>query len=157
MTDCATNHQCDAEKVRGDRSWLRPVMVAVLVVQAAAASAALAIESHAPAHTAVAGTLDHRVAVLTKALDLDARQQAELRRIFAHQRESVRKIWRDPDLLAAERAPATRAVEERTADEIRLILNDAQKKRYNPPKPQAAPSAPPDVAAWMETARAGQR
>jgi hypothetical protein len=80
-----------------------------------------------------------------------------LRRIFAHQRESVRKIWRDPDLLAAERAPATRAVEERTADEIRLILNDAQKKRYNPPKPQAAPSAPPDVAAWMETARAGQR
>jgi hypothetical protein len=89
--------------------------------------------------------------MLTKALDLDARQQAELQGIFADQREAVRKIWNDRSLLPAERVPATRAAEDRTADQIRSILNDVQKKKYNPPKPPPAPDArPPDVSARMD-------
>ncbi|MEP6883301.1 MAG: hypothetical protein ABJC66_01000 [Gammaproteobacteria bacterium] len=92
--------------------------------------------------------------MLTKALDLDAQQQVELQRIFVGQREAVRKIWRDPALLPAERVPATRAVEDRTADQIRAILNDEQKKKYNPPKPAAAPDKkPPDISAWMDATR----
>ncbi len=94
--------------------------------------------------------MDHRVKVLVKALDLDSRQQAELWKILESQRQAVTKIWSDPALLAAERAPATRAVEDRTAEEIRAILNDEQKKRYNPPKPQGAQVPPPNVEAWME-------
>jgi hypothetical protein len=155
MMGCATRFQGDAGKLRGKRSWLRTAMVAALIVQVSAGGAAHAIESHAPAQTAVAGTLDHRVAVLSKALDLDARQRAELSRIFASQREAVNKIWRDPALLPAERAPATRAVEDRTADAIRAILTDEQKKKYNPPKPLAPPpSATADVGAWMDATRA---
>jgi hypothetical protein len=94
--------------------------------------------------------LDHRLKVLAKALDLDARQEAELRRILESQRQAVTKIWSDPALLSAERVPATRAAEERTAEQIRAILNDEQKKRYNPPKPQGAEAPPPNVEAWME-------
>jgi hypothetical protein len=94
--------------------------------------------------------LDHRLKVLTKALNLDARQQAELRKILESQRQAVTKIWSDPALLSAERVPATRAAEERTAEQIRAILNDEQKNRYNPPKPQGAQAAPPNVEAWME-------
>jgi phosphatidylethanolamine-binding protein (PEBP) family uncharacterized protein len=57
-------------------------------------------------------------------------------------------------LLPAERVPATRAVEDRTADQIRAMLNDEQKKKYNPPKPPPAPDTrPPDVSAWMDATR----
>jgi hypothetical protein len=150
---CATKLSGDAGRVRGDRSWLRTAMVAAWAVQAALGSVAHAVESQAPVHTVTAGTLDHRVAVLSKALDLDARQQRELWKIFASQREAVKKIWSDPALLAAERVPATRAAEERTADAIRAILTDEQKKKYNPPRP-APPSGRPDVGAWMDATRA---
>ncbi len=156
MLASARGQQNDMGRGRGKRSWLRPLLMSVLAVEAAAGVAAQASEPQ-PAHTTAAGTLDHRVAALTKALALDARQQAELQQIFTNQRAAVMKIWRDPALLAAERAPATRAVEERTADQIRSILSDEQKKRYNPPKPQIPAPEPPDVAAWMETARTGHR
>jgi hypothetical protein len=153
MMGCATRLRGDSRRVRGERPWLRTAMAAALAVQAAVGSVAHAVESQAPVHTVTAGTLDHRVAVLSRALDLDARQQGELRKIFASQREAVKKIWRDPALLAAERAPATRAVEDRTADAIRAILTDEQKKKYNPPKPPPS-SGPPDVGAWMDATRA---
>jgi hypothetical protein len=111
------------------------------------------------AQPATAGTIEHRVAVLAKALDLDAKQKTELRRILERQREDVRRIWSNTALLPAERAPATRAAADRTADEIRGILNDEQKQRYNPPKPPAPPpgeSGPPNVAAWMDATRPKQ-
>ena len=103
-----------------------------------------------PSHPPAGGTLDHRLKVLAKALDLDAHQRDELREILESQRQAVAKIWSDPALLSAERVPATRAVEERTAEQIRAILNDEQKKLYNPPKPQGTQTPPPNVEAWME-------
>jgi Spy/CpxP family protein refolding chaperone len=154
MMWCATRLNGELPKACDERAWLRTAMIAALAVQAAVGSVAYAVESQAPVHTVTAGTLDHRVAVLSKALDLDARQRSELWKIFASQREAVKEIWRDPALLAAERAPATRAVEDRTADAIRAILTDEQKKKYNPPKPATPPSGPLDVGAWMDAARA---
>jgi hypothetical protein len=96
------------------------------------------------------GALEHRVDVLSKALRLDARQRAELLTILGNQREAVAKIWHNPAILPAERTPATRAAEERTADQIRAILSDEQKKRYNPPKPKGAEPPAPNVADWMQ-------
>ena len=124
---------------------------------AAQSAPAPAAPARASVHVTTAGTLDHRVKVLTKALDLDARQQVELRRIFESQRTAVKSVWSNPALLPAERVPATHAIENRTADQIRGILNDEQKKKYNPPKPPPAPTAEsgaPDVGAWMEKTRA---
>jgi hypothetical protein len=103
-----------------------------------------------PSHRTAGGTLDHRVKALSKALDLDAAQRAELREILEDRRQAVMKIWSDRALLPAERVPATHAVEERTAERIRAILNDEQKKRYNPPKPKGTQSPPANVEAWME-------
>jgi hypothetical protein len=104
------------------------------------------------------GSLQHRVDVLSKALQLDARQRTELLTILEGQRQAVGKIWSDPALLPAERTPATRALQERTADQIRSILSEEQRKRYNPPKPQGAAPPSPDVDAWMQKqAQARQR
>jgi hypothetical protein len=98
----------------------------------------------------VGGSLQHRAGVLAKALQLDARQRTELIAILERQRQAVGKIWSDPSLLPAERTPATRALQERTANEIRAILSEEQKKRYNPPKPQGVEPPSPDVEGWMQ-------
>jgi uncharacterized membrane-anchored protein YhcB (DUF1043 family) len=105
--------------------------------------------ARAASRTRAVGTIDTRVRVLARALQLDPQQQAQLRAVLDNQRQAVVKIWADPALLAAERAPATRAVEQRTADEIRALLTDEQKRRYNSAASLDSKSAPPDVEAWM--------
>jgi hypothetical protein len=102
-----------------------------------------------PGRVRAGGSLQHRVDVLSKALRLDARQRTLLLTILESQRQAVIKIWSDPALLPAERTPATRALQERTADQIRAILSEQQRKRYNPPKPEGAEPPSPNVADWM--------
>ena len=114
------------------------------------ASARTAAAAH-PARKSSA--LDDRVEVLTKALSLDAKQQLTLKAILQSQREQVAKIWNDPAVPAAERIHATQTVSDRTADRIRAMLNDEQKKKYNPPKlsqPSASASGKPGVEDWMK-------
>ncbi|MCX7056776.1 MAG: hypothetical protein NTZ79_06180 [Proteobacteria bacterium] len=103
-------------------------------------------------HAHAGDGLEHRLAVLAKALELDAAQREKLHKILVDQRDAVQKVWHDPKLLPAERAPATRALTERTGDQIRAILTAEQQAKYNPPKPPAPPapdSGPPDVERWM--------
>ncbi len=109
-----------------------------------------------PPRPAAGDWLDKRVALFKKALSLDSAQEVKLRQILADQRDAVRRVWADKKLLPAERAPATRAVEQRTGDRIRDILTEPQKLKYNPPKPPAPPtpaSGAPSVEAWMQRAR----
>jgi hypothetical protein len=167
MFDGAATRRVDLRPTHSARAPWLPMVCATLAACAFAGSATAVADTAAtaapaapasahleplrtPSHPRAGGTLDHRLKVLAKALDLDARQEAELRRILESQRQAVTKIWSDPALLSAERVPATRAAEERTAEQIRAILNDEQKKRYNPPKPQGAEAPPPNVEAWME-------
>jgi hypothetical protein len=143
-------------------SGMKPALFAVAVAVALAMGApqrlvradtpeASAAKRPAVAHTSAVGTLDKRVQVLSKALELNPVQQAQLRAILLGQREAVRKIWSDSALLPAERAPATRAMADRTADQIRAMLTEEQKKKYNPPKPPPSDSPPPDVSKWIQT------
>jgi hypothetical protein len=122
---------------------------AAAVSDAAASSSAATPAPRAGSRVRAGGSVQHRVDVLAKALQLDARQRALLSTVLEDQRQAVSKIWSDPALLPAERAPATRALEERTADQIRRILSEEQKMLYNPPKPQGT-GAPPDVEGWMQ-------
>lgn len=99
--------------------------------------------------------LDDRVRTLSKALDLDARQQSELRKVLEGQREQVRRVWDDPSLPAPYRISATQAISDNTADRIRALLNDEQKKKYNPPRPprEATGSDGPSVEEWMDAVK----
>ena len=95
--------------------------------------------------------------MLSKALDLDAKQQSELRKVLEDQREQVSRVWNDTSVPAAYRVSATQAITDKTADQIRALLREEQKKRYNPPKlpREAAPGSPrPSVEAWMNPAKA---
>jgi hypothetical protein len=128
--------------------------------QAAAAGAKSAIQAGAhpaPRHPG-RRSLEQRVTMLSKALGLDAGQQSELRKVLERQREQISRVWRDTAVPAAYRVSATQAISEKTADQIRALLNDEQRKRYNPRKPphKAGPggSGRPSVEAWMYPAKA---
>lgn len=99
--------------------------------------------------------LEDRVRTLSKALDLDATQQSELRKVLEDQREQVGRIWSDASVPAAYRVSATQAISDKTADRIRALLNEEQRKKYKTARQHgaAADSAKPNVEAWMDAAK----
>jgi periplasmic protein CpxP/Spy len=104
-------------------------------------------------HPRRGASIDDRVRTLTKALDLDERQQTELKAVLQAQREETLKVWADETVPPAVRVKATEAVAERTADRIRALLSDEQKKKYNLPRQVPDHSADrPDVGRWMKPA-----
>jgi hypothetical protein len=46
---------------------------------------------------------------------------------------------------------ATQSIGDKTADQIRALLNEEQRKKYNPPKPshEASTGPSPGVEEWM--------
>ena len=101
-------------------------------------------------------SLDGRVHTLSQALNLDATQQSKLRMLLVSQREQVGRLWNDTAVPPAYRVSATRAISEQTADRIRALLNEEQRKKFNPPRRprEAADAATPSVEDWMNKASA---
>ena len=100
--------------------------------------------------------LDQRVALLTKALALDARQQTALRKVLMDQREQAQRIWSDTSLPSANRIGATKALSRQTADRIRALLTPEQRTKYEPPPPQDGPAqavSNAHVEVWMQGAK----
>ena len=127
---------------KGTPTSVGPALCVGLVLAFGCIGAAVAADpapAHPPTSRVPGSQLEDRVKMFAKALDLDASQQTQLRKILVERRDTVRKIWSDRSLLPAERAPATRAANERTGDEIRAILNDEQRKKYNTALPSVAP------------------
>jgi hypothetical protein len=77
--------------------------------------------------------LEARVATLTRALGLDLEQQVAVRRALQDQRQRVQRIWSDRAASAADRVAATRQASTHTADQIRAVLSEEQRKKYDPP------------------------
>jgi hypothetical protein len=116
-------------------------------------AAASAPVQRTPHQRSKGASIDDRVKSLTKALDLDARQQSELKAVLQAQREETLQVWANESVPAAVRVKATEAIGERTADRIRELLNDEQKKKYSPPRQVPdRPADRPDVARWMKPA-----
>jgi Spy/CpxP family protein refolding chaperone len=96
--------------------------------------------------------LDERVALLTKELDLDPGQQTQVRRILQAQRDQVQQAWNDPARSSADRIGVTQAISEQTADQIRALLREEQRKKYLAPKPTRAAGDHPEhgLDYWMD-------
>lgn len=119
-------------------------------------------EPHArgAAHQHSGHTLEDRVRILTQWLSLDATQQTELRKVLQGQREQVRSLWSDTSVPAAYRISATQAISDKTGDQIRALLNEEQKKKFNPPRPprdETAASARPNVEDWINAPNASRQ
>jgi hypothetical protein len=114
----------------------------------------------APSHAAPARphgmyrrrTIDDRVKQLAKALDLNETQQAGVKAVLEHQQIQARKIQFEQGVDGNERIGRLRALQEDTVLRIRALLNDEQKKKYDPLS-HAQPNATPSdsyVDQWMK-------
>ena len=135
------------------------VLACACLIPAHAASESQDSSGKAPARQSprhhYGSSLDDRVRILSHALDLDAMQQSELRKVLEGQREQVKRIWSDISVPAAYRVIATQAMSDKTADQIRALLNEEQRKKYKPPRQHDAAdgSAKPSVEDWMNVAK----
>jgi hypothetical protein len=97
-------------------------------------------------------TLEGRVAIYTKQLNLDPLQQSQLRELLLRQRAQVLQLWNDSTLSAAQRVHATGAISDATADGVRALLNEEQRRKFNlprPPRDRTAQTGAPSVEDWI--------
>jgi hypothetical protein len=100
--------------------------------------------------------LDDRVQLLTAELGLDSKQQQDLRRLLEEQRAQVQRVWSESAVPSAQRVAATKAISDRTADGIREMLTDEQRKKYTTARqPRAAgdDDARQSLEYWMDASR----
>jgi hypothetical protein len=102
-----------------------------------------------------ASPLDRRVMLLAKELRLDANQQAQVKKVLERQREEVARVWNDSSIPPARRVSATQAIGDRTADRIRALLSDDQRKKYIQPRQRdaAVGTAGGNVESWMNAGK----
>src|SRR5256885_2130461 len=81
-------------------------------------------------HTNVRLGIDERVAIYAKALGLDDSQQSRLKALLLDQRQQVQRLWNDTSMSPAQRVYTTRAIGDATADAIRAMLTEEQRKKY---------------------------
>jgi periplasmic protein CpxP/Spy len=87
----------------------------------------------APTHHArVRTTLDDRVKVFAKQLDLNDQQQAAVKRILEQRQRDTLRIRQDSLLSGEERIARFRALQDQTVERIRAVLTEEQKKKYDP-------------------------
>jgi periplasmic protein CpxP/Spy len=77
-------------------------------------------------------TIDDRVKNLAKGLNLNDTQQAGVKSVLERQQMQARQIQFDQTISGAERIGRFRALQEDTVLRIRALLNDEQKKKYDP-------------------------
>jgi hypothetical protein len=116
-----------------------------------AASTSRAQSAHRPS-----GGLDERVRLISKELNLDANQEAQVRKILLAQRADLTKLWNDDSIPAAKRVGTTQAISEQTAGRIRALLTDEQKVKYLKARPHDTPVGAPgsDVEKWITATQA---
>ena len=120
-------------RVRG-ASWIAsPFLCAALL---AAAGVAQNPDSTGPVHQTHAmhrrARLEDRVKVLAESLHLDDAQQVAVTKILEERQQETLRIRRDTSISGSDRLTQFRAIQDRTVVRIRSVLNEEQKKKYDP-------------------------
>jgi len=115
-------------------------------------------QRHRP-HRASPSGVEASVQRLTKALDLDGTQQARLREVLESERRRIREVWSNSAGTSADRTGPMLAILENTREQIRSMLTEEQRKKYQVtvPRDMTAP-AQTDVDYWLRlTQPAGRK
>ena len=77
-------------------------------------------------------TIDDRVRVLARNLELNEAQQAAVKRILEQRQQETLRIRQDTSISGGARIERFRALQDQTVERIRAVLNEEQKKKYDP-------------------------
>jgi Spy/CpxP family protein refolding chaperone len=93
-------------------------------------------------------------AVFAKRLDLDAKQEAQVRRLLAMRQAQIRRLWSDPSIAADDRVVAIKSINAKTVEQIRSLLTEEQKQKYFQAVPVGPATEPgPSVQDWLHALR----
>jgi len=96
-------------------------------------------------------SLDDRVSQFAKSLDLSEAQQSAVKKILEQRQQQTLRIRLEPSISGSARISQFRALQESTVERIRAVLNEEQKKKYNPLVPRTIPQTPqPSVEDWIK-------
>jgi hypothetical protein len=95
-------------------------------------------------------SIDDQVKGLAQNLNLNAEQQASVKEILEQRQRDSLRILRNSS--TTDRVSSLRFLQLRTAAQIRAVLDDAQKQKYNPlgQRPPQQTSPQPSVEDWMK-------
>jgi len=125
---------------------LRALLCLAQVFQVLLVSApAVAQRGHIP-------TIDDRVRVLARSLDLDETQRAAVKKILEQRRQETLRIRQDSSISGGARIDRFRALQDNTVERIRAVLNEEQKKKYDPLAVRRTQPAPQQrsVEDWLK-------
>jgi hypothetical protein len=95
--------------------------------------------------------VDERVKSFSENLNLDPTQQAGVKAVLERQQREARQIQFDQSLSGTERIGRFRALQQDTVSRIRALLNEDQKKKYDPLNHgTAATASQPSVEDWLK-------
>lgn len=86
----------------------------------------------APHHSHRRATLENRVRVLARSLNLDQIQQGAVLKILQARQDETLRIRRDTSISGSARIDQFRSLQDKTVRQIRSVLNEEQKKMYDP-------------------------
>jgi hypothetical protein len=96
-------------------------------------------------------SVDERVKNFAETLNLDPTQQAGVKAVLERQQREARQIQFDQSLSGTERIGRFRALQQETVSRIRALLNEEQKKKYDPLNHgTAATTSQPSVEDWLK-------
>jgi hypothetical protein len=101
-------------------------------------------------------TIDDQVKRFGESLNLSETQRSEVTRILEFRQAQTRRIRLEESLSGAERISRLRGLQDSTVARIRAVLNEEQKKKYDPLVVRKAQkdSPPASVEDWMKAAAA---
>lgn len=96
--------------------------------------------------------IDDRVKGLARNLDLNEAQQSAVKKILEQRQQETLRLRLDPSLSGDARLDRFRAIQDNTVLRIRAVLNEEQKKKYDPLAVRRLPSAPQQrsVEDWLK-------
>jgi hypothetical protein len=101
------------------------------------------------------GTIEDRVRVLAKTLHLDEAQQFAIKKILEQRQLEMWRIRRGSSTSGAVRIDRFRALQQSTVEQIRAVLNEEQKKNYDPFATRRLPLPQQDrsVEEWLTSSQ----
>jgi hypothetical protein len=95
--------------------------------------------------------IEARLNILTKRLDLSDAQQSAVKNILEERQQQTLRIRRDPSISGSDRIERFRALQDSTVERIRAVLNEEQKKKYDPLASRQIQSTPErSVEDWLK-------
>jgi hypothetical protein len=108
-----------------------PILLSCAPVVAQAAGTASPVPGTQPGHRRNS-TIDDRVKVFAKNLDLNEAQQLAVKKILEQRQQETLRLRLDTSISGDARIDRFRAIQDNTVQRIRAVLNEEQRKKYDP-------------------------